>query len=99
MASGYLLSRVDFNRQQRLILTATDRMGQTPSTLHIWEVLGQELGRNFDGFGRIGQVAEDKQGHGRSPTDTWNPLKLQGFRSRSLGAGDGNRTRVLSLGS
>ena len=72
-------------------------VGVTP--IQIRARLGQDLGRISDRLGRIGQVAEDKVGHWWSVRDTPKPLKFQRFRLRGLGAGDGNRTRVLSLGS
>ena len=64
-----------------------------------WAGLGQDVGRISSRMGRIGQVAEDNGGHWRPLVDALKPLRFQGFRSKSLGAGDGNRTRVLSLGS
>ena len=47
----------------------------------------------------FGHVTADYDGQTWVTKDTLKPLKFQWFRSRSLGAGDENRTRVLSLGS
>ena len=50
-------------------------------------------------LGTFGRLKLEVLGIVRVVTETLNPLYLQGKVPVCVGAGDGNRTRVLSLGS